>query len=147
MTILFTFALGTAGDYIAETVNLGYWKSALLFEGCIGVIARAYRFAKLNAILAFWIAYILTRPLGASIGDYLSSAPDEGGLALGTVGTSALFLDTILTSVIYITVTTKDLVVVEEPIVPSHAVRRPSYGAPSASGCVSGSGRVVVRRL
>lgn len=88
MTILFTFALGTAGDYIAETLNLGYWKSALLFEGCIGV-ARAYRFAKLNAIPAFWIAYILTRPLGASISGYLSSAQHEGGLALGTVGTSA----------------------------------------------------------
>jgi uncharacterized membrane-anchored protein len=62
----------------------------------------------MNAILAFWIAYILTRPFGASIGDYLSQAPGDGGLGLGTVVTSALFLVTILVLVIYLAVTRKD---------------------------------------
>jgi uncharacterized membrane-anchored protein len=62
----------------------------------------------MNAVLAFWIAYILTRPLGASIGDYLSQDRDEGGLALGAMTTSAFFLLTILALVVYLTVTRRD---------------------------------------
>jgi uncharacterized membrane-anchored protein len=101
LTILFTFALGTAaGDLIAERFDVGYWKAALLFAALIGVVAVArFRF-KLNAIAAFWMAYILTRPLGASMGDYLSQPRDSGGLALGTEGTSILFLVVILGLVI-----------------------------------------------
>ena len=107
--ILFTFALGTAaGDLIAEGLSLGYWKSAFMFAALIGVVAIVnYRF-KLNAVLAFWIAYILTRPLGASLGDFLSQSRDEGGLALGTVGTSAIFLITILSIVIFLIITKRD---------------------------------------
>jgi uncharacterized membrane-anchored protein len=109
LAILFTFALGTsAGDLIAEDLNLGYWKSALIFAALIGVVTIAYYRFKLNAVLAFWIAYILTRPLGASLGDYLSQPRDEGGLGLGTVGTSAIFLVTILSLVIYLTKTRRD---------------------------------------
>jgi uncharacterized membrane-anchored protein len=63
---------------------------------------------KLNAVLSFWIAYILTRPLGASLGDLLSQDPDKGGLGLGTVGTSAIFLTAILALVVYLTRTRKD---------------------------------------
>ena len=63
---------------------------------------------KLNVVLAFWIAYILTRPLGASLGDYLSQPSDSGGLGLGTAATSALFLLTILSLVTYLTITRKD---------------------------------------
>ncbi len=84
LAILFTFALGTAaGDLIAERYDVGYWKAALLFGGCIGLITIAWRYLGLNAILAFWMAYILTRPLGASIGDYLSQPKSDGGLGLG----------------------------------------------------------------
>jgi uncharacterized membrane-anchored protein len=109
LAILFTFALGTAaGDLIAEGLNLGYWKSALMFAALIGVVTIAYYRFKLNAVLAFWIAYIVTRPLGASLGDYLSQPRDEGGLGLGTVGTSAIFLVTILSLVIYLTKTRRD---------------------------------------
>jgi uncharacterized membrane-anchored protein len=109
LTILFTFALGTAaGDLIAEGLNLGYWKSALMFAALIGVVTFAHYRFKLNAVLAFWIAYILTRPLGASLGDYLSQPRDEGGLELGTVGTSAIFLVTILSLVIYLTNSRRD---------------------------------------
>jgi uncharacterized membrane-anchored protein len=109
LTILFTFALGTAsGDLVAEKMNLGYWPSALIFGGIIAAITLAHYKLRLNAVLAFWLAYILTRPLGASLGDYLSQAKADGGLGLGTVGTSALFLTAILALVVYLTVTRRD---------------------------------------
>jgi uncharacterized membrane-anchored protein len=109
LAILFTFALGTAaGDLAAERLSLGYWKAGLVFGALIAVIAVAHFRLGLNAVLSFWLAYILTRPLGASIGDYLSQPTKDGGLGLGTVGTSALFLLTILTAVVYLTVTRRD---------------------------------------
>jgi uncharacterized membrane-anchored protein len=107
--ILFTFALGTAaGDLTAEGLSLGYLISALMFAALIGIVTIAHYVFKLNAVLAFWIAYILTRPLGASLGDYLSQPVEDGGLGLGTVGTSAIFLITILCLVIYLSKTRKD---------------------------------------
>jgi uncharacterized membrane-anchored protein len=109
LTILFTFALGTAaGDLAAERLNLGYLVSALIFGTLIAAVTVAHFRLKLNAILAFWIAYILTRPLGASIGDYLSQTRHDGGLGLGTIGTSVIFLTTISTLVVYLTVTKRD---------------------------------------
>jgi uncharacterized membrane-anchored protein len=109
LAILFTFSLGTAaGDLVAEKFNLGYWPSALLFAAMIAAVAIAHFKFRLNAVLAFWLAYILTRPLGASIGDYLSQAKADGGLGLGTTGTSALFVGTILLLVIYLTKTRRD---------------------------------------
>ncbi len=109
VTILFTFALGTAaGDLAAERINLGYWLSAVMFGALIAAVAVAHYAFKLNAVLAFWIAYILTRPLGASIGDYLSQAKKVGGLGLGTTVTSAIFLVTILLVVVYLSITRKD---------------------------------------
>ena len=107
--ILFTFSLGTAaGDLLAEGLDLGYWKSAALFAGLIGLVALAYRYVKLDAVWAFWIVYILTRPLGASLGDFLSQPSADGGLALGTAGTSGIFLITILCVVVFLTITKKD---------------------------------------
>lgn len=107
--ILFTFALGTAsGDLLAEGLALGYGTSLVIFLTVIGLIAFAHFYLKLDAILAFWLAYILTRPLGASIGDLLSQATADGGLGLGTVITSAIFLTAILVLVIYLTLTKKD---------------------------------------
>ena len=115
LAILFTFALGTAGgDLTAERLAVGYWRSALLFAGLIAVVTAAHyalatrkrvhadRHAT-NGVLAFWIAYVLTRPLGASLGDYLSQSRADGGLGLGTTGTSALFLVTIVALVGYLT--------------------------------------------
>jgi uncharacterized membrane-anchored protein len=109
LTILFTFALGTAaGDLMAEQLNLGYLLSVGIFAvGIIAVTIAYYQF-KFNAVIAFWFAYILTRPLGASIGDYLSQAPTDGGLGLGTTVTSGIFLAAILALVIYLTVSKKD---------------------------------------
>ena len=114
LTVLFTFALGTAaGDLTAERLAVGYWKSALLFGALIGVVSFLHVKFRLNAILAFWIAYILTRPLGASIGDYLSQPRADGGLGLGTTVTSVIFLLTILAVVIYLTLTKKDRIETE----------------------------------
>jgi uncharacterized membrane-anchored protein len=113
LAILFTFALGTAaGDLLAESLNVGYWKSALIFGGCIGLITAAWRWFGLNPILAFWMAYILTRPLGASIGDFLSQPKADGGLGLGTTVTSVIFLAAIAVVVAYLTKTKRDQVVV-----------------------------------
>ena len=103
--ILFTFSLGTsAGDLVSESSGLGYMYAALLFAGVIGLVFLAYYFLKLNAILAFWIAYILTRPLGASLGDLLSQPVSEGGIGIGTTITSIVFLLIILSLVIYLTI-------------------------------------------
>ena len=97
LAVLFTFALGTAaGDLIAEGLGLGFFTALLLFIGAIAAVVVAYYFFHLNAVLAFWIAYILTRPLGASTGDLLSQPTADGGLGLGTTGTSAIFLAVIL---------------------------------------------------
>lgn len=91
--ILFTFALGTAaGDLAAETLQLGYLVSALIFGAGIGAVTAGYFYFNLPAIPAFWLAYILTRPFGASIGDLLSQPTANGGLGLGTVATSVVFL-------------------------------------------------------
>lgn len=115
LSILFTFALGTAaGDLVAEKFALGYLVSALLFAGLIAIIAVAHLSFRLNAVLAFWLAYILTRPLGASIGDYLSQSHDDGGLGLGTIMTSAIFLIAILATVTYLTITRKDTIAIAD---------------------------------
>jgi uncharacterized membrane-anchored protein len=124
LAILFTFALGTAaGDLTAEKFNLGYLTSLGIFAGLIALITAAHYISKAvlaaghrlqssNAVLAFWLAYILTRPLGASIGDYLSSDKVDGGLGLGTTTTSFVFLGAILVLVIYLSVTKEDQIVV-----------------------------------
>ncbi|MFL5825051.1 MAG: hypothetical protein ACJ76V_00860 [Thermoleophilaceae bacterium] len=109
LAILFTFALGTAaGDLTAEKFSLGYGVSVAIFGGLIAAIAIAHFGFKMNAVLSFWLAYILTRPLGASIGDGLSQPTHNGGLGLGTTGTSYLFLASILVLVAFLTVTRRD---------------------------------------
>jgi uncharacterized membrane-anchored protein len=110
LAILFTFALGTAaGDLTAEKADLGYGVSIGIFGGVIALIALAHYAFKLNPVTAFWLAYIMTRPLGASIGDGMSqSDPKYGGLGLGTTGTSYIFLGCILALVLYLSWTKRD---------------------------------------
>jgi len=113
VAILFTFALGTAaGDLIGEQAKLGYFNSVLLFAGIIVLIGLAFWKLRLNAILAFWAAYVVTRPLGASIGDLLSQPkiPNleddptaQKGLGFGTTVTSFIFLGAILAVVVVMT--------------------------------------------
>jgi uncharacterized membrane-anchored protein len=116
LAVLFTFALGTAaGDLTAERLAFGYLVSALMFAGIIAAVAVAHYRFRLNAVAAFWIAYILTRPLGASLGDYLSQPRADGGLGLGTTTTSVLFLTAILIVVVFLSVTRKDVTEVQVP--------------------------------
>ncbi|MFF5861003.1 hypothetical protein ACFY8B_36325 [Streptomyces sp. NPDC012751] len=110
LAVLFTFALGTAaGDLVSERMDLGYRLSAVLFALAIAAVAIARFTLGLNAVWSFWTAYVLTRPLGASIGDYLSQPSGDGGLGFGTVATSGLFLAVVLGLVVYLTVTRKDV--------------------------------------
>jgi uncharacterized membrane-anchored protein len=93
--ILLTFALGTAaGDLATEALGLGFRVGAIVFGGLIALTFAAYRFGA-NAVLTFWMAYILTRPLGASLGDLLSQSTEYGGIGWGSITTSALFLSVI----------------------------------------------------
>lgn len=109
LAILFTFALGTAaGDLLAEGLGIGFGPSVLIFSAAIALVGLAYNQAGLNGVAAFWMAYILTRPLGASIGDYLSQSRDDGGRGLGTVVTSAIFLAAIGGLVAYLSATRTD---------------------------------------
>ncbi len=107
-TILFTFALGTAaGDLATEALNLGFQIGVLAFGALIAAIAGAW-YLGANAVLTFWLAYILTRPLGASLGDLLSQSQPNGGLGLGTVQTSIIFLSVIATLVMWLSVGTNE---------------------------------------
>lgn len=109
LAILFTFALGTAaGDLLAEGLGLGFGVSVVIFAAAIALVWIAYKVIGLGAVTAFWAAYILTRPLGASIGDLLSQPTKDGGLGLGTVTTSAIFLAAILALVTYLSITRRD---------------------------------------
>lgn len=109
LAVLLTFALGTsAGDQLAESVNLGYGLSLVVFAGAILLVILLWRTKVIGEIAAFWIAYILTRPLGASLGDLLSQSHKDGGLGLGTTTTSIIFLTAILVVVTYLSVTKRD---------------------------------------
>lgn len=146
VVILFTFALGTAvGDLVAEKLSLGYFPSILLWGGLIGLITAAHyalknRYAHdhqrmtSNAVLAFWLAYILTRPLGASIGDWMSSPNDADGgwaLNLGTTVTSVIFLSLILVTVVYLAITKRDVTpkaVIEAEFAQAPPLEHPHHG-------------------
>ena len=94
--VLCTFALGTAaGDLATEALGLGFTWGALAFGAPIGITYAAWRMGG-NAVLTFWIAYILTRPFGAALGDLLTQAKIYGGLGMGAAWTSALFLAVIV---------------------------------------------------
>jgi uncharacterized membrane-anchored protein len=152
-TILFTFALGTsAGDLISEKLELGYLPTVGIFAGAIALIVFCHFALRMNAILSFWLAYVMTRPLGASIGDYLASPTEESGLGLGTTVTSIIFLSTILALVVFLAITKRDVIrtgpvaappgagpavlVVLDKVMPTtallDAVRRRAASAPTA---------------
>lgn len=114
LAILFTFALGTAsGDLMAEGLGLGYLTTGVIVAIAIAAIALAWRMG-LNAVLSFWLIYILTRPLGASIGDLLTQSQAHGGIGLGATTTSVIFIAAIIGTVAYLAVTKKDVTKQEE---------------------------------
>lgn len=109
LAILLTFAMGTAtGDYLGDALSLGFALSAVIFAAAIALIAGLWKARVVSEIAAFWAVYILTRPLGASIGDLLAQAPKDGGLGVGTTGTSIIFLVAILASVSYLAISRRD---------------------------------------
>jgi uncharacterized membrane-anchored protein len=115
LAVLFTFALGTAaGDLVSEQFGVGYWLTAVLVALLIAAIAVSHLVFGANGVLCFWLAYILTRPLGASLGDGLSQPKADGGLGLGTTWTSLLFLATIVAVVVHLAVTKRDQAPVPE---------------------------------
>jgi uncharacterized membrane-anchored protein len=133
LAILFTFALGTAaGDLVAERASLGYGVSVAIFVAAIAAVTVAHFRFRLGGVLAFWLAYILTRPLGASIGDLMSQPRSRGGLQLGTTGTSVIFLATILALVVYLTITRADRIEGRPAHDAVHGAR-PGAPAPTAS--------------
>ena len=110
LAILFTFALGTAtGDLMAQVLGLGYLVSGIVVAAVIAATAVAWRLG-LHPVLAFWIIYVLTRPLGASIGDLLSQSPADGGLGLGATWTSVIFFVAIILIVVYLATTKADVI-------------------------------------
>jgi uncharacterized membrane-anchored protein len=114
LTILFTFALGTAtGDLFAERLALGYARSLFVFAALIALIAVLWQRKLINAVFGFWAVYVLTRPLGASIGDLLSQDKKAGGFGLGTTVTSLIFLVLITVTVTYLVKTKKDQIKVD----------------------------------
>jgi uncharacterized membrane-anchored protein len=91
VAILFSNTLGTAlGDFLADDSGLGFAGGAFLIGGLLAVVAAAYCFTKISRVFLFWIAFVLTRPFGATFGDVLTKTKDSGGLDLGTVGSSAV---------------------------------------------------------
>jgi uncharacterized membrane-anchored protein len=110
LAILFTFSLGTAaGDLVAEQFSIGYGPSIAIWGAAIALITAARFGLRANAVAAFWFAYILTRPLGASIGDFMSQHSHKyGGLGLGTTDTSYIFLGCILALVTFLSITKRD---------------------------------------
>ena len=110
LTILFTFALGTAaGDLMAEALGLGYAVTGIIIVILVLIFSIGWK-KGLNSVLAFWLIYIMTRPLGASLGDLLTQPAKYGGLGLGATNTSIIFMVAILGTVAYLTVTKKDAI-------------------------------------
>jgi uncharacterized membrane-anchored protein len=109
-TVLTTFALGTAaGDWTAMSLGLGYLASGILFAVVIAIPAIAYRWFRLNAVLAFWFAYVVTRPLGASFADWFAVPSARGGLNLGTGPVSAIALVVFAVLVLVLSLTRQDV--------------------------------------
>mgnify|MGYP002336329513 CR=1 FL=1 len=101
MPILFSQTLGTAlGDWTASTAHLGYGGGALVFSALLGVVAALYYWTTVSRVLLFWAAFILTRPLGAVVGDFLDKPLNAGGLALSRYNASIALTLAILTFIL-----------------------------------------------
>jgi uncharacterized membrane-anchored protein len=110
IAVITTFALGTAvGDMTAITFHLGYLVSGILFLALFSLPFIARWKLKLNEVTAFWLAYIVTRPLGASFADWFGRTPNLGGIGLGTGRTSLVLAGLIIGFVVFFTITQKDV--------------------------------------
>jgi len=114
-TVFATFALGTAlGDFTATALGLGYLGSTILFGVVILIPALARWRLGLNGVAAFWSAYVVTRPLGASVADYISKARNIGGIGFGDGQTAAVFTAAVVVLVVYLTLVRPDI---QDPVV------------------------------
>jgi uncharacterized membrane-anchored protein len=104
IAILFSNTLGTAlGDFLADSSGLGFLGGAVLIGALIGLVVLAYFFTRISHVVLFWIAFVLTRPFGATFGDVLTKPVERGGLNLGTIGSSAVLAAILIILVIYTT--------------------------------------------
>jgi uncharacterized membrane-anchored protein len=106
--ILFSNTLGTAlGDFLADDSGLGFGGGALLIGGLLGLVVAAVYFTKISRVALFWIAFVLTRPFGATMGDVLTKTHEKGGLGFGTIGSSAVLAAILGVAILYVTLMQK----------------------------------------
>jgi uncharacterized membrane-anchored protein len=103
--ILFSNTLGTAlGDYLADSSGLGFLGGAALIGSLITLVALAAHFTHVSRVMLFWIAFVLTRPFGATFGDLLTKSPDNGGFGFGTIGSSAILAALLVAVIVHTSV-------------------------------------------
>jgi uncharacterized membrane-anchored protein len=100
--ILFSNTLGTAlGDFLADNSGLGFAGSNILISSILTIVVLAYFYTKMSRVVLFWIAFVLTRPFGATFGDLLTKSSEQGGLNLGTIGSSIFFASVLIVMICY----------------------------------------------
>lgn len=108
--ILFSNTLGTAlGDFLADSSGLGFLGGAVLIGALLGLVVLAYYFTQINRVVLFWVAFVLTRPFGATFGDVLTKPLEKGGLNLGTIGSSLVLASLLVIFVVYTTIKHKQV--------------------------------------
>jgi uncharacterized membrane-anchored protein len=114
ITILFSNTLGTAlGDFLADSSGLGFAGGALLISGLLALVLAAHYFTKISPVLLFWIAFVLTRPFGATLGDVLTKPHEKGGLNFGTIGSSIVLLSILGVCILFTTLKQRRLIMPE----------------------------------
>ena len=114
ITILFSNTLGTAlGDFLADTSGLGFAGGSLLISGLLALVLAAHYFTKISPVLLFWIAFVLTRPFGATLGDVLTKSHEKGGLGFGTIGSSIVLLSILGVCILFTTLKQRRLIMPE----------------------------------
>ncbi len=110
ITILVSNTLGTAlGDFLADSSGLGFVGGALLISGLLALVLAAYYFTPISTVMLFWIAFVLTRPFGATLGDVLTKAHQQGGLGFGTIGSSIVLLSILVVCIIFVTLRERNI--------------------------------------
>jgi uncharacterized membrane-anchored protein len=113
ITILLSNTLGTAlGDFLADSSGLGFAGGALLIAGLLALVLAGHYFSKISQVMLFWIAFVLTRPFGATLGDVLTKSPEKGGLDLGTIGSSIVLVSILGVCILFTTLKQRRLAVV-----------------------------------
>jgi len=110
--ILFSNTLGTAlGDFLADSSGLGFAGGALLISGLLALVLAAHYFSQISKVMLFWIAFVLTRPFGATLGDVLTKSHEKGGLDFGTIGSSIVLLSILGVCIVFTTLKPRRLTV------------------------------------